>query len=496
MAYRVELVDRLVTLSRSNKAATFFLNGPPGAGKSYILGQLAQLLPVKIVRSFVLGPYEVTRSEMAKIGPALLHDVYEAGFVDEYPLLSPGLDLAGVWQWLADNAHLPPGQSFVTLIDLVEPFHLNFEAYANLFSTIRYLEGTWSQTDVRILHLCAGHWDPPGLEHYFQRINTSFPYTVGHNYAVWNGISTEDMLSLVQRTRPGEASPLLGNMLFELTSGHPAAALDILNGIPAGGLSFAALLASAHKAARDGAAGQALLQSWCELPSDAKSLLRALILRRHLPAMIPPSLLERLMALGLVRMEQVSTGHYTSFASWYVELVVRLHAQELGVADEETSRIRVDELVPQVSSLNLEAYRVINDVENQVRNFVATHLCGQKAQDRPILQGRGTKYNTHTNVVEDAQKRAEDWQARSTERGLPTTLNPLMSYLSTRDLADLVAEVGAEIGSHSWQRIARALDDLAGVRDAVMHNQFIDELALQRLYDLQFEIYEALAKNR
>ena len=88
-----------------------------------------------------------------------------------------------------------------------------------------------------------------------------------------------------------------------------------------------------------------------------------------------------------------------------------------------------------------------------------------------------------------------DWQAHSAEEGLPVTLNPLLAYLSTRDLADIIEEIGIEIGSDAWQRIAQAIQNLAGIRDAVMHNQLVDDIALQRLYDLQAGIYEALSET-
>lgn len=49
--------------------------------------------------------------------------------------------------------------------------------------------------------------------------------------------------------------------------------------------------------------------------------------------------------------------------------------------------------------------------------------------------------------------------------------------------------------SEAWQLIAQAIRDLASVRDAVMHNQLIDDTALQSLYDLQADIYEALSET-
>jgi len=71
-------------------------------------------------------------------------------------------------------------------------------------------------------------------------------------------------------------------------------------------------------------------------------------------------------------------------------------------------------------------------------------------------------------------------------------LNPLLAYLKTRDLADLISEIGVAENSKAWLAIAQSIQTLSDVRDAVMHNQLIDDGALQRLYDLQAAIYEAL----
>ena len=71
-------------------------------------------------------------------------------------------------------------------------------------------------------------------------------------------------------------------------------------------------------------------------------------------------------------------------------------------------------------------------------------------------------------------------------------LNPLIAYLSTRELANLIEELGAELHSPQWLRIAQAIRALSDVRDAVMHNQLIDDNQLEQLYKLQANIYDAL----
>lgn len=489
-----ELVSRLVAQIRAKNSSTFYLNGPPASGKSYLLSRLAERLPGEIPQSLVLGPYAVTGQGISSLAGHLVRDFWNAAYLDAPPPSELEHDLVTVWRWLGENAYIPPGQTFLVLVDLVEPIHHALATHASLFSTIRYLEGAWSLRGVRLLHLCAGLWDPPELECYYDSINTSHPYTIGHNYLIWEGVSREDMVTLIRDSHSDQMSPLHGRLLFELTGGHPGAAKDILAQLTPGNFGFSALLSSTYKAAVGGATGRSLVEAWASLPSESKSVLKSLLLRRCLPAGLAPSYLERLRAFGLVRVDRVGAARYLRFRSWYVEVLARLYAQEIGIEDPVVSEINIAELMPEVNELNMEAYLLIRDIESQVRNFVTVHLCLKQGSDSVrMLEGWGKQYNDRTNSFEDAHQRAQDWQARSARRGLPTHLNPLLAYLSTRDLADLVIEVGTRIESKAWQRIAQAMRDLAAIRDAVMHNQFIDDPDLQRLYNLRSSVYEALA---
>lgn len=74
-------------------------------------------------------------------------------------------------------------------------------------------------------------------------------------------------------------------------------------------------------------------------------------------------------------------------------------------------------------------------------------------------------------------------------------LNSNIAYLSMSDLADLIETIGIERKWLSWQALANTLHGIRDVRDAVMHNQLIDQRVLTRLYDLREQIYAALAEQ-
>jgi hypothetical protein len=93
----------------------------------------------------------------------------------------------------------------------------------------------------------------------------------------------------------------------------------------------------------------------------------------------------------------------------------------------------------------------------------------------------------------DGYERANEWKNKSVKHDLYTNINPLIAYLSTNDLADLISELSLMNKSNEWKRISQSIVSLSHVRNAVMHNQMIDDQSLIKLYDLQAEIYDALS---
>lgn len=131
---------------------------------------------------------------------------------------------------------------------------------------------------------------------------------------------------------------------------------------------------------------------------------------------------------------------------------------------------------------------MILEVENAVRSYFVLRSQMRGEPGISPLQRRLERYDDEAGIENDAHQRAEEWRSRSVAAGLPGHLNPLIAYCSTRDLASLVNMLTGGSGKKTWRRIGHALRSLAPVRDAVMHNQLIDEAALLRLYALRAEV--------
>jgi len=489
-----ELIRHITRLVDSYHASTLFLNGPPGAGKSYLLETLARDLPSIIQRCFVLGPYQIGKNGTNELIRRILTDCVEAGYLTADPPVNNLCDLVQTWKWLDENLMISMKQTLIVLVGIGNWDPENMEELCNLFSSARTLEGIWNSTGIRIHHLFSGTWDHPSMERFYDGINISFPYAVGHNYYVWQGISLGDMTTLVSDHICRDTRIPFGNILYELTGGHPGAALDIIGQIPANEFRFSTLLSATRQAAFVGSMSQELIHFWSQLPMESRKILKKMLLHRHIAETTLSPEMERLYIAGIIRKYQIGKEWYLDFLSWYVELVIHLHTDQLGITDETIQKVDIDELMPRVSIICIEAFRLINEIENLTRNFISIHLCLQSEAGFHYLIGRSQKFNSEKGREEDAYERAADFQNRSSDRGLPVELNPLIAYLSTRDLANLMEELGAKMQSTEWLRIAQAIRTLSDVRDAVMHNQLIDDTELDKLYQLQGDVYAALSK--
>ncbi|MCB0130590.1 MAG: hypothetical protein KDD78_07070 [Caldilineaceae bacterium] len=190
-------------------------------------------------------------------------------------------------------------------------------------------------------------------------------------------------------------------------------------------------------------------------------------------------------------MIEVSHGdiRYLTFSSWYVELILRFRGDELEIdIDKDKQLTYIQELMPTIRAVNWHAYDVVNDIENQIRNFVVL-----KAHDMVETQGHFLNFKVRVGKrKQNIHKKAINWRTDSIAKSINADLNPLVAYCSTRELAATVDLLASRLKSGAWKAIADSLRSVADIRDAVMHNQLITEHELLKLETLQNEIYSAL----
>lgn len=486
-------IAKISGLLLSKSAVSFFINGGPGTGKSYLASELAKDIPAAIPGAFIIGPNVVLASDFDNLPISQMQACFQAGFLDAVPPEDELRNVADAWIWLDHQNLFSSRQVFVVLVELGSD--LSLASIAELFSRIRHLEAAWNGSGARLLYLVIGSWDVVALTQYYEENGVSFPYTIGRNYMIWKGISSDAMYSLMQREIPS-SMPIHGRVLHELCGGNPTVALEILRGLQGQDISVENLLDATRQVATDGETGCRWIEQWTQLTSDAKAIVKELLHQRCTTNSCSSEPVNQLVALGIVKQRRIGTERYLLFRSWYMELLFRLHLASLGMDETRLAEVQIEEMVPSILSVNQEAYETIHEIENNVRDFVALWLSMHDTQPEHILVGKVEKYVNEIDDTEDLFDRAAHWRLRSEIAGLPKNLNPLLAYCSTRDLAALVVEVGRLLSSDAWQQIADLLERLAYIRDAVMHNQLIGDEQIRKLNELQRAVYRALAQAK
>jgi hypothetical protein len=489
----IEIMQQMAAIIRAHHVSTFFVNGAPGSGKSHFLALMADELPAVIMKSNSFGPYKITEIADGDLCKTILDDIAGAGFVSSGSPVPEFDDITNLLSGLKKYVDLRLPQYFLFFLDIQDAHKIPINILGDFFSRLRRLEGSWNEGNYRLFILTTGFWDPSAIKSYFESIHTSLPYTTEKNYLEFHGINIEQTQALVRRY-DANARDILGDILWELSDGHPALVLVILQQLEGKQITVGQILEASRKVAETSPFVQRLMEAWKDLPGESKAILDCLLDQKFIRAPIPlPPYLERLRVFGLIKHMDHDHPNILTLRSWMVRLILHYHAFELGIRSNPKDTLDVQELIPEVSSICIEGYKVINQIENMVRNFVVAQLWKGYVSGAPHpLSDRVFRNDGIHKSEMDAYTRAMDWQDKNEDKGVHSiTINPVIAYLSTKDLISLVKEIAQEINSENWKNIAQSLDNLSGIRDAVMHNQLIDEDDLGQLYILHDLIIQA-----
>jgi len=488
-----EIVAYLKTALSTKSANTFFINGAPGSGKSYLHRRLTDILPEEIPHVKILGPYLVQSGE--ELGKLILEDLHGMMYLPEIPDRGVIDGLASALYWLNDNLSSDFRLTFVVLIDLKTSWS-DYDAYRVIFSSFRNLEGNWTHMNVRLAAVMTGFWDHPGLQDLYREYVLSFPYTPSKNYVVWEEIPLSETEILLGDMEIEEAiRPVFVKQFHQVSGGNPAIMQDILDNIAPGSPSIEELLNVARTTASDSPVSRHLVEILKKFPTETLSAVENLLYYRIIPIRSLSDSLDRLRSAGVVR-EVVSLGQrYVTLRSWYIELLLRLNATELGI---QSSLENLETLMPTISIVNREAYLLLQEIETLLRNHLVNLLSKERGGSATLLADIGHKnvrYFQEGQIFfrqEDAHERAADWMERSRDRGLPVHLNPNIAYLSLTDLSNIITEIGQTTDTTDWQHVQDAVQGIVSIRDAVMHNQIIEFSDLKKILDLKNDLLSAL----
>lgn len=487
-------VDRLIhevaRTFKAQKTSSFFINGAPGSGCSFFLARLAEVLPVEIQRAFLLGPYALGVKEVAQLPRRIAEDLSEAGFASGNLVNECPGSLHQAWKAFSSKLEVGQRQSFLVMVDLSGPcIPEDIKLLADIFSAVRFLESDPFDHAFGLYHIVSGFWDPVLLANHYEKSGVSFPYTKDENYQVREGV--DDIVSL--RPAQNDARREAWNsLLVELTGGYLSVVDEVYDVLGDDELRFGDVVRAVDELAQKGRTAQRLVNLWSDFMPGIREVLQHLLANRVIHLNHARQYQELMRAAGIAKLTQVGNQHFLEVKSWFAERVLAHHGEKLGVDSRWLADTLLDEPLPQLLAFNSQAYQLLNDIETKVRQFVSTYLHHHTTSGQHILKGRASRAKRNGCDIEDAYQRAQAWRTRSTKKHLNTDFNPLIAYCSTTDLAELTREVGVEQGRQEWRMVADLLEELVPIRDAVMHNQLIDEKSLERLLSLQERIYSLL----
>lgn len=483
------LTEKVVQGFKANKTSSIFINGAPGSGCSFILDQLAQVLPVEIQRLYPLGPYTLGVREIDRLPELIATDLWEAGFASsdlksDYP---GGLHEA--WKAFSSRVEVGQRQSFLVMVDLLET-HLPgyIKPLASLFSAVRFLESRPFDHEFGLYHVISGFWNPILLGRHYEDLGVSFPYTVGENYHIWEGAD-----------EIGELWPLPGNeistwesLLIEISGGHLGVLSELRSVLGESKITFDNVIRALDNIAQDGPSARSLVNLWGDFLPDIHAALQHLLANRVIHLNWSSQYQELMRAAGIAKLEKIGSRYFLGIKSWFIERVFAHHGEELGFDPKWVRDTLLDDPLPQLLSFNSCAYQLLNDVETKVRQFVSVCLRQSNTTEQHVLKRQVCREKRNGYEIEDAYQRATTWKAQSSDKGLHTQHNPLITYCTTTDLAELTRDIGIEQNRQEWIEVADLIDKLVPIRNAVMHNQLIDETTLELLFSLQEHIYSLL----
>jgi len=487
-----ELLPELTNLIRSKNQSSIFINGPRGSGKSRLANDLAKILQSQIPNCIAIGPVSIDTPDSARFAELLLSAMKEMGFLGSDIDSGGSESLSSTWSRINEYGQIPRRQHFIILGDFGPEAGDQTEELAQLFSSARELEASLREVDFKLCIIFFGAWNHPSLEKHYLSSSVSFPYTVGVNYFRWTGIAVDRVREIARSFGFPRVDTFQTQSLHQLSGGNPAVMEAIIECLPAKDLTLESMLKGVEEAALNSQIAEALLKSWQHIHSNfGGRIVGELFAHGVIPEIpFPPAAVEAFLSGGLVRRFAVGAVTYLRFHSWFVEVVVRLRSDEIDEGYPRQSIQDIRELVPNIGILNVRAYGIVNQIENDVRNLVISRLIGGQSNDKPLLAEKGNKLD-RDGVLKDAHTRALQWRDSAAEKQVNTHINPLICYLSTRDLSELVSELSKERNSNSWLDVGDALREIAVIRDLVMHNQLIDDATSERLELLQEKIYSA-----
>ena len=390
-----------------------------------------------------------------------------------------------LWSRLKPNIDLGHCNSLVILIQGADVAQLGDEAMFDLQSGLRKFCHEWRDPQLAIHFVTFGTWYPGGLEIVFNRNQTSWPFEKEGNLWTLPWLSPLETIQLLSEVR-GEwnIKHIHARYLWELTNGEPWTTFRVATMTKGASLTCDVLSAKAILLGESTELRDDIERRLEQCSRSALSMLSQLLERGMIRVSGRLVEAEQLLIMGLARKDETDEA-ILLMGNWVFESTLRKHSHTFKKLLGSSVYAKKEELLAPVRCLNQEAYRVICEVENQLRNLSIIRLSAK------IRGGHPLRVLDSTDVFDRATQTMRNEAKRFRER--PGQGAPLVSYLDPEDLIKIVMDLAFDNDPVFGELKTRenSLREFVGIRNAVAHNRVISESSYNVLIEFRAMLFHA-----
>lgn len=498
MMTRDELLHSIGRLVVENNRSMPAILGAPRAGKTTLLHDLARHLERQDRRTVVYGPISMAIFQNEQEFRRQLFAWLEAeGLLRQAsnPIAYESAASLGLFlEYICEQLDLKLIKRLVIEIDdVVAPRAELYEFFAQL----RKFCSEWQDPGLAVHFISAGAWNPTELELAFKDLESSWPFVADHSLFYLPDLTADEIWECLRSRLPVPSLKRIhAQYLWELTSGDAPAVNEIIAGLPQQPVTCEGIYQATENLIRslDNAERMALRLN--ALSTRALETFGRMLAGYHPVAARQPAVRDELILGGLGRIADEGGSWVLRIKNWLVESTMRYHRARFNSTLPRLSETSYEDLIPPVSCLNREAYNLICEIENQLRNLVMLRL-QVFATGRHPLQGVVTRETNPPDkpYAADEFLRASRWRAKVEHDTYVDPHAALISFSQTRHLIGLIDYLIDE--KHDpflslLDPLRKDLDSFKDIRDAVTHNQLVSEKSYDTLLKIRQALHTAL----
>lgn len=416
--------------------------------------------------------------------------------VDESSLLATA-SLSIFWERFVKTIDTTAIDFLVIAIEAVQSS--NIDEIFNFYATLRKFCTEWKKQNGLSVHfVTVGSWIPIELYKRFHDRQVSWPFSPEHNLIYFPDLEPDEVFQLLRKHPLGLGAKYIHALyLWEITMGERFTTSMVIKGMKQSINLSQSIYYSAVQLIETHDFVELVKERISALSSLSLHALGCMLDGIYIDSHSNKELLDELRLSGLIRFQKDGSVEGVRFKNWIIDSTVRCNSEVFKDMIEFSSFKDYQELIPPITCINREAYAVICEIENYLRNIIILRLSILQPNQAHPLVGIRTGLTNTKGSYKDEYERTKKWRDENAASGYVETHDAQMSYLQTADLIELVDQLIYEKDPIILLLlpVRKKLSAVKRIRDAVAHNQIISESSYMFLLDLKEELLQALKQT-